>query len=108
VNLELDGARALVGGASRGLGRAVATALAGERAEVAIVGRGAERLEPVAAEIGGHAVVADLATPDGAQRAVEAAVGALGSLDLLLVNSGGPPPARRSTGSSPPTCSAPA
>jgi 3-oxoacyl-[acyl-carrier protein] reductase len=93
VDLGLDGARALIGGGSSGLGLAVGSVLAAEGARVALVARPSDRLDAaVAATPGSIAAAADLSTADGPVRAVEAAVGALGGLDLVLVNSGGPPP----------------
>jgi len=94
MDLGLVGARALVGGGSGGLGGAIAGVLAGEGARVALTARASERLDAVAARLGGVAVPADLSTPDGPASAVAAAVAALGGLDLLVVNSGGPPPGR--------------
>jgi 3-oxoacyl-[acyl-carrier protein] reductase len=91
MDLGLDGRRALVGGGGSGLGGGIATALAGEGARVAIIGRTRERLEAQAARLGGVPVVADLGTRDGPAGAVDAAVAALGGLDLLVVNTGGPP-----------------
>jgi 3-oxoacyl-[acyl-carrier protein] reductase len=87
MDLGLRGLRALVGGASSGLGAAIATELCAEGARVALVARPGERLEERATSIGGLAVGVDLSTPDAAA----AAVNALGGLDLLVVNSGGPP-----------------
>jgi len=93
MDLGLDGARALVGGGSGGLGGAVAAALTGEGARVALVARASDRLEAAVGRLAGAvAVEADLATPDGPASAVERAAAALGGLDLVLVNSGGPPP----------------
>ncbi|MFP5342723.1 MAG: SDR family oxidoreductase [Candidatus Limnocylindria bacterium] len=93
MDLGLAGARALVGGGSGGLGGAVAAALTGEGARVALVARPSERLDAAVGRLtGAHAVALDLATPDGPARAVADSVAALGGLDLLLVNSGGPPP----------------
>ena len=92
MNLQLDGARALVGGASRGLGAAIAEALAGEGVRVAAVARRPEAVAAVADRTGGVPVPVDLSEPDGPARAVQTAVEALGGLDLLVVNSGGPPP----------------
>ena len=91
MDLGLSGLRALVGGASSGLGAAIATELASEGADVALVARPGERLDERAAAIGGLAVGADLSSPDGPASAVSAAVETLGGLDLLVVNSGGPP-----------------
>jgi 3-oxoacyl-[acyl-carrier protein] reductase len=93
MDLGLAGARALLGGASSGLGAAIATALAGESARVALVSRSTDKLAALCGALGNEAVpvTADLATPDGPGAAVEEAVASLGGLDLLLVNSGGPP-----------------
>lgn len=92
MDLGLDGARALIGGGSSGLGGAVATALTGEGARVALVARPSDRLGAAVGRLAGAVPVAtDLATPDGPRSAVDRAVAALGGLDLLLVNSGGPP-----------------
>jgi len=96
MDLGLDGARALVGGGSGGLGGAIAATLTAEGAHVALVARPSERLDAAGTAMPGPgtaiAVGEDLATPDGPGRAVARAVDALGGLDLLLVNSGGPPP----------------
>jgi 3-oxoacyl-[acyl-carrier protein] reductase len=94
MDLGLQGARALVGGASGGLGEASARALAAEGARVALAARSADRLAAIATEIGGVAVPVDLATATGPGDAVDAAVAALGGLDVIVVNSGGPPPGR--------------
>ena len=93
MDLGLAGARALLGGASSGLGAAIATTLAAEGARVALVSRSPDKLAAVCGALGNDAVpvTADLATPDGPPTAVATAVDALGGLDLLLVNSGGPP-----------------
>jgi 3-oxoacyl-[acyl-carrier protein] reductase len=88
VNLGLQGARALVGGGSRGLGAAVADALTGEHAAVAVTARESRALRACA---GGLPIAADLSTEHGPAEAVQRAVDALGGLDLLVVNSGGPP-----------------
>lgn len=92
MDLGLGDRRALVCGASRGLGAAVATVLADEGVHVALAARDSPSLHERAAELGGAAVPVDLATPEGAGDAVRLAAEALGGLDLLLVNSGGPPP----------------
>jgi 3-oxoacyl-[acyl-carrier protein] reductase len=93
MDLGLDGARALVGGGSGGLGGAIAATLTAEGARAALVARASDRLDDAVGRLAGAvAVEADLATPDGPSSAVDRAVQALGGLDLLLVNSGGPPP----------------
>jgi 3-oxoacyl-[acyl-carrier protein] reductase len=94
VDLGLQGARALVGGGSGGLGGAVADALTDEGVRVALVARASDRLTDRAAALAGLAVPADLSTAEGPAGAVAVAVDSLGGLDLVLVNSGGPPPGR--------------
>jgi 3-oxoacyl-[acyl-carrier protein] reductase len=90
VNLGLDGQLCLVAGASRGIGRAIALALAREGARVAAIARGAgglEALMPELAAAGGgphEAIAADLATAEGATAAVEGAAARLGGLDILV------------------------
>ena len=93
MDLGLAGTRALLGGASSGLGAAIAAALVAEGARVALVSRSPDKLGTTVGGLGEAAlpVTADLATADGPQAAVDAAVDAFGGLDLLLVNSGGPP-----------------
>ena len=91
MDLGLGGSRALVGGASRGIGAAIARALAAEGVRVAAVARDMARLQAQSEQIGGIAVAADLSTADGPADAVERAVSALGGLDLIVINSGGPP-----------------
>ena len=92
MDLGLGAARALIGGASGGLGGAIAETLVAEGARIGLIGRPGEKLEAAAARVGGTAVPADLSTPGGPAAAIEAAVAAFGGLDLLVVNSGGPPP----------------
>src|SRR6187397_1823092 len=94
MDLGLTGARALVTGASAGLGAAVARALGAEGAKVAVAARRAEMLDELTTDINGTPIQADLSTQDGPASAVAAAVEALGGLDLLLVNSGDPPPGK--------------
>jgi len=91
VDLGLDGRRIMVGGASRGLGAAIAEAAAGEGARIAAVAREPDALAAVAERIGGRAIPADLTTADGPVDAARRAIEALGGLDGLVVNSGGPP-----------------
>jgi len=92
MDLGLAGRRALVCGASRGIGAAVAGVLAAEGARVVLAARDSTALRERADELRAIAVPVDLATPEGGSRAVTAAADALGGLDLLWVNSGGPPP----------------
>jgi 3-oxoacyl-[acyl-carrier protein] reductase len=97
MDLHLSGKRALVTGASRGLGYALAAGLAWEGCQVAINSRTPESLEAAAHKIrcayatAVHAFpgdIADLAFPG---KLVEAASTAMGGLDLLVTNAGGPP-----------------
>jgi 3-oxoacyl-[acyl-carrier protein] reductase len=91
VDLKLAGHRFLVGGASHGLGAATARALAAEGARVAGAGRDRQTLTDALQPLAGIPIVADLSTADGPSTAVREAVAALGGLDGLLVNTGGPP-----------------
>jgi len=91
MDLGLRGLRGLVCGGSSGLGAAIGRSLASEGARTALAARPSERLDTLAAELAAVAVGVDLGTSEGPERAVAAAVDALGGLDLLLVNSGGPP-----------------
>jgi 3-oxoacyl-[acyl-carrier protein] reductase len=82
---SLDGKTALVTGASRGIGRAIAAELAAAGASVVVGYRsGQEEAEALAAEIGGRAVQADVSNPEEARRLVEEA----GDLDILVNNAG--------------------
>ena len=95
MDVGLSGRVALVSGASRGIGRAVAAALAAEGCAVAICARGAEELERAAAEIGALnggrvlAVPLDLTAPGAASELVRRAADALGGVDVLVNNLGG-------------------
>lgn len=89
MDLGLAEHRLLVGGASRGLGAAVTRALLAEGALVAGASRSGSSDGPVGA--GFTAIQADLSAPSGPAEAVAAAVAALGGLDGLVVNTGGPP-----------------
>jgi 3-oxoacyl-[acyl-carrier protein] reductase len=92
MDLGLSGRVALVTGASRGLGLAIASALAAEGATVAVSSRSRERIDGAAHEIGGRGYVYDSGTPDAAPALVEAVEGDLGPIDVLVANTGGPPP----------------
>jgi 3-oxoacyl-[acyl-carrier protein] reductase len=82
---SLDGKTALVTGASRGIGRAIAVELASGGATVVIGYRsGKDEAEALAAEISGRAVQADVSSPEDAKRLVEEA----GDLDILVNNAG--------------------
>lgn len=92
MNLGLENRRALVTGASRGLGRAIALALAAEGVAVTAVARNSERLSQLAAEsaAGSRAIatrVCDLSDPT----AIQGLADVLESVDVLVLNTGGPP-----------------
>jgi 3-oxoacyl-[acyl-carrier protein] reductase len=91
MDLGLTGRRYLVGGGSRGLGAAIAEALVAEGASVAVMARESEELTANAERLGAIALAVDLSRPDGPDAVVRHAVSALGGLDGVLVNSGGPP-----------------
>jgi 3-oxoacyl-[acyl-carrier protein] reductase len=100
MDLQLTGKVAIVGGASKGLGRACAQVLAAEGAKVALCSRAHADLEKTAQEIGdttGAEVLAfagDLDHHHTIQGLVAATVQRFGRLDVLVNNSGGPPLAR--------------
>lgn len=91
MDLDLAGRRALVCGASRGLGASIAETLVAEGANVALAARESVALRVLAATLNCVAVAADLSTDAGPETALNGSVEALGGLDLLVVNSGGPP-----------------
>jgi 3-oxoacyl-[acyl-carrier protein] reductase len=92
VDLGLEGRVALVMGASRGIGRAIAAALAREGARVAIAGRSAERLAEAAGQIGDVTpFVADTSDLDRIAGLPDEVAEALGSIEILVANTGGPP-----------------
>src|SRR5262244_827657 len=81
---------AVVTGASRGIGRAIAEAFAREGAAVVICGRKQETLDQVAAEIGGaiHPVACHVGRADQIQRLVETTTAKFGRIDILVNNAG--------------------
>ena len=79
---------ALVTGASSGIGEATARALAEQGAKVAVVARRKDRLDALAAEIGGLSVEADVTDREQAVAAVERTAQELGRLDIVINNAG--------------------
>jgi 3-oxoacyl-[acyl-carrier protein] reductase len=100
MDLKLNGKVAMVGGASKGLGLAVARALAAEGARVSIASRDKEAVARAAAEIESDtgmqvlATAADLASAADIARWHQSTVDRLGGVDLLFTNAGGPPAGR--------------
>ena len=90
MNLDLDGKVALVGGASRGIGLAIAKALAAEGCTVVLSARGEAGLDAAVAEVGGTAwaQVADLTDATACERLVAAVEARFGRLDVLVANAG--------------------
>ena len=93
MDLNLDNKSFVVGGASSGLGRAVAEQLVAEGARVLLVARNADALQEVAQELGNqaHTCAADVSTTSGVDKVAAVAVDHFGTVDGVLVNAGGPP-----------------
>jgi NADP-dependent 3-hydroxy acid dehydrogenase YdfG len=87
---EIRGARVLIVGASKGIGRGVARRLDAEGARLAVSGRTASLLEELDGDLGGRAVVVpgDVRDAASCQRIVEAAAAGLGGLDVLVYAAG--------------------
>jgi 2,3-dihydroxy-2,3-dihydro-p-cumate dehydrogenase len=86
---RLAGRTAIVTGAARGIGRAIAERLKAEGAALMLADMDADRLAETAASLGSSQHVADLSQETGANSLVEAAVAALGHVDILVNNAGG-------------------
>ena len=93
MDLGIRGRTAAVAAASTGLGFGCAAALAAEGVRVAICSRDRVRLEAAARKLGPDVIpiVADVSTEDGAASFVDGAAVALGHIDILVPNAGGPP-----------------
>ena len=97
MDLQMNGKAALVTGASAGIGKAIAGALAREGVDVAICARRKEPLEAAASEIAREtnrkivAIPADLTKPADAENFVKQAHAALGRIDILVNNAGSAP-----------------
>ena len=92
MDLGLKDCKAFIVGASKGLGKACAKALADEGARVFVCSRNAAELQRAAAEFStaGYSA-ADVSRPAEVKRVVAEAIAALGGLDCLVTNAGGPP-----------------
>jgi 3-oxoacyl-[acyl-carrier protein] reductase len=97
MDTGLDGRAALIGGASKGIGKAAAIGLAHEGCRVAICSRSRENLDAAAEEIRMTAgadvlgIVCDMSSYDDIKRTVAEAAAAFGRLDIVVNNAGGPP-----------------
>jgi 3-oxoacyl-[acyl-carrier protein] reductase len=92
MDLGLTGRVALVTGGSKGIGRAIAAELAAEGANVAISSRSRERLAAVSGELRLHAFEHDNNDLDAIDQLVGEVESALGPIEILVTNTGGPPP----------------
>jgi 3-oxoacyl-[acyl-carrier protein] reductase len=93
MDLGIGGRNAVVTGASRGLGRAIARALAGEGARVTALARGRERLDELAAApVSGRGSISARACDLSDAAAIGELAGLLSGTDILVLNTGGPPP----------------
>jgi len=93
MDLGLKGKVAMVGGASRGLGLAVAEALAGEGAIVSVASRNDSAVKAAAARLGGQSMgtAVDVRSADDIRRWADLTIERFGGVDLLFANGGGPP-----------------
>jgi 3-oxoacyl-[acyl-carrier protein] reductase len=100
LDLNLKGKVAMVGGASKGLGFAVARALAADGAQISIASRNRQGIEAAAQRIEQEtgsavlAIAADLASQEAIARWHRATLERFGGIDLLFTNAGGPPAGR--------------
>jgi 3-oxoacyl-[acyl-carrier protein] reductase len=93
MDLGLRGKCALITGASKGLGRAIAEELAKEGTHISLCARGKEELEATAQVLRAHgvkvaAITADVAKAEDVQRMIDATLAALGRIDILVNNAG--------------------
>jgi 3-oxoacyl-[acyl-carrier protein] reductase len=92
MDLKIGNKRALVMGASSGLGQAIAYSLIQEGVQVAICSRNEPNLMKTAAELGAQlAVPCDLNQPGAATELIKTVIAKLGGIDILVCNTGGPP-----------------
>ena len=94
MDLELNGNVAIITGSSRGIGKAIALALAAEGTDIALVARGEERLRDAEREVAAlgvrtAAITADVTRAEDVDRIVRETVERLGRVDILVNNAGG-------------------
>ncbi len=94
MDLGLKGKVAVVAGGSRGIGKAIAHALAGEGCRLVLCSRGEEALQATATEFRQdgaevHTIALDITHPDAGKQLTGAAIAAFGRLDILVGNAGG-------------------
>ena len=98
MDLGLKDKRALITASSRGLGYATALALAKEGCKVAVNGRDEAKIKGIAEKLSKEAgtqvigIAGDVSLPDVPEKLIRETVDALGGLDILITNAGGPPP----------------
>src|SRR5262245_52173338 len=93
MEISLSGKSAVVTGASKGIGFAIATRFASSGADVAIIARGRETLDQAVKAVGASGrravgIQADVAVPDDVQRAYDEAMKAFGKIDIVVNNAG--------------------
>lgn len=95
MDLGIRNRVAMVAAASKGLGRAIAEALAAEGCRLSICSRSLESLQPVASALGDDtlAVACDVSSPTDLQRWYDDTIARFGRVDILVTNTGGPPAA---------------
>ena len=86
--MKLDNKVAIITGAGRGIGKAIAVAYAAEGAKVVCAARTTTEIEEVASELGGLAVECDVADETSAKHLIDATLEAFGQIDILVNNAG--------------------
>lgn len=86
--MDVNGARAVVLGATGGFGAEIARSLAAQGAVLAVHGRDTARLQAISAEVGGHPVAGDLTEPGVPDAVMDEAAQALGGLDVVVMSAG--------------------